>query len=272
MIWRYRRRVDAENRRQEDSWSWLSNTIAWVQNTPAPYDPRDVTTATSTTSTTSIASTTLTPTGTVGSDTNLPSNFASVAPHSHHLRFQQSYSILQSRPPSEDGSHESECFSFITAAGSQTSLITFSTAGSMWEDNNPLSYDRRSSTSSFRAPGDHSPTGSDIEPPDFLTRPPRTPPETSGDEAGSRHSDEDEDGDGDEQYQRRDQVYNSRVEQTLLEHRDLPIVITDAGKNSEGSGGFIVYTIRTGVCSPIPSPPLSASRLSKIRRNSWECT
>ena len=270
MIWRYRRRVDTENRRKEDSWSWLSNTIAWVQDTPAPYDPRDVTTTTTTTtSTTSIASTTLTSTGTVGSDTNLPSNFASVAPHSH-LRFQQSYSILQSRPPSEDGSHESECFSFITAAGSQTSLITFSTAGSMWEDNNPLSYDRRSSTSSFRAAGDDSPdAGSDIEPPDFLTRPPRTPPETSGDEAGSRHSDEDED--EDEQYQRRDQGYNSRVEQTLLEHRDLPIVITDAGKNSEGSGGFIVYTIRTGVCFPPIFPsPLPVLRLSGIRRNSRE--
>jgi len=134
----------------------------------------------------------------------------------------------------------------------------------MWEDNNPLSYDRRSSTSSFRAPGGDSPdTGSDIEPPDFLTRPPRTPPETSGDEAESRHGDEDEDEDGDDQYQRRDQVYNSRVEQTLLEHRDLPIVITDAGKNSEGSGGFIVYTIRTGVCfhSVFPFPPPSASIL-----------
>ncbi|CAZ84990.1 unnamed protein product [Tuber melanosporum] len=122
----------------------------------------------------------------------------------------------------------------------------------MWEDNNPLPYDRRSSTSSFRAPGYDSPhAGSDTEPPDFLTRPPHTPPETSGDEAGSKRGDEDdedEDEDGNEQYrqQRRDQVYNSRVEQTLLEYRDPPIAITDAGKNSEGSGGFIVYTIRTG--------------------------
>ncbi|RPB02082.1 PX-domain-containing protein [Choiromyces venosus 120613-1] len=114
----------------------------------------------------------------------------------------------------------------------------------MWEDNNPLSFDRRSSTSSFRSPSlDRE---SDNEPPDFLTKPPRTPPETSGDEAGSRHGDEDEDEEEQYRQQRREQGYNSRVEQTLLEYRDLPIVITDAGKNSEGSGGFIVYTIKTG--------------------------
>ena len=29
----------------------------------------------------------------------------------------------------------------------------------------------------------------------------------------------------------------------------MPILITDAGKNHEGGGSFIVYTIRTGVCS-----------------------
>ena len=126
----------------------------------------------------------------------------------------------------------------------------------MWEDNSPLSYDRRSSTSSFHAGGDDSPDAlSDNEPPDFLTQP-RTPSETSRDESYVRHADEDED-EEEEQYrqQRRDQGYNSRVEQTLLENRDLPIIITHAGKNSEGSGGFIVYTIRTGVCSrSLPFP------------------
>jgi hypothetical protein len=42
-------------------------------------------------------------------------------------------------------------------------------------------------------------------------------------------------------------VYDSRIEQILYENPDLPILITDAGKNHEGGGSFIVYTIRTGV-------------------------
>lgn len=41
--------------------------------------------------------------------------------------------------------------------------------------------------------------------------------------------------------------YGSRIEQMLYEHPELQILITDAGKNHEGGGGFIVYTIRTGV-------------------------
>ncbi|KAK9477295.1 hypothetical protein V1514DRAFT_334417, partial [Lipomyces japonicus] len=41
--------------------------------------------------------------------------------------------------------------------------------------------------------------------------------------------------------------YSSRIEQLLVENPDLEILITDAGKNLEGSsGGFISYTIRTG--------------------------
>jgi hypothetical protein len=41
--------------------------------------------------------------------------------------------------------------------------------------------------------------------------------------------------------------YDSRIEQILYENPELPILITDAGKNHEGGGGYIVYTIRTGV-------------------------
>lgn len=48
---------------------------------------------------------------------------------------------------------------------------------------------------------------------------------------------------------RRKSVYDSRIEQILYENLDMPILITDAGKNHEGGGSFIVYTIRTGVCS-----------------------
>jgi hypothetical protein len=41
--------------------------------------------------------------------------------------------------------------------------------------------------------------------------------------------------------------YESRIEQILYENPD-PILITHAGKNSESGGGYIVYTIQTGVC------------------------
>lgn len=41
--------------------------------------------------------------------------------------------------------------------------------------------------------------------------------------------------------------YDSRIEQILYENPETPIVITDAGKSNESGGGFIVYTIRTGV-------------------------
>jgi hypothetical protein len=39
--------------------------------------------------------------------------------------------------------------------------------------------------------------------------------------------------------------YDSRVQQLLYESPELEIVITDAGKSSDG--GYIVYKIRTGV-------------------------
>ncbi|KAF2862300.1 hypothetical protein K470DRAFT_243317 [Piedraia hortae CBS 480.64] len=40
--------------------------------------------------------------------------------------------------------------------------------------------------------------------------------------------------------------YDSRIQQILHEQPDVAIQIVHAGKNSEGSGGYIVYTIRTG--------------------------
>ena len=40
--------------------------------------------------------------------------------------------------------------------------------------------------------------------------------------------------------------YSGRIEQILYENPDLPILITEAGKGSDGSK-YIVYTIRTGV-------------------------
>nr|KMM70909.1 sorting nexin-41 [Coccidioides posadasii RMSCC 3488] len=47
-------------------------------------------------------------------------------------------------------------------------------------------------------------------------------------------------------YLRKTGVYESRIQQILYENPELPILITHAGKNHEGGGGFIVYTIRTG--------------------------
>lgn len=43
--------------------------------------------------------------------------------------------------------------------------------------------------------------------------------------------------------------YDSRIEQILYENPELPILIVDAGKSAESGGKYIVYTIRTGVCS-----------------------
>ncbi|KAK9454764.1 hypothetical protein V1511DRAFT_488451 [Dipodascopsis uninucleata] len=49
------------------------------------------------------------------------------------------------------------------------------------------------------------------------------------------------------QYPASKHPYLSRIEQLLTEDPELDILITDAGKNHEGSGGgFITYTIRTG--------------------------
>jgi hypothetical protein len=41
--------------------------------------------------------------------------------------------------------------------------------------------------------------------------------------------------------------YDSRVEQWLYENPESSILITFAGKNLEGGGGYIAYTINTGV-------------------------
>lgn len=83
--------------------------------------------------------------------------------------------------------------------------------------------------------------------------PPQTPSST-GDEAPPHHehsdleSDEEDYGhDQDELVPRRKPGgYDSRVEQMLYEHPDMPILITEAGKSSE-NGRYIVYTIKTGV-------------------------
>ncbi|CAG8318845.1 unnamed protein product [Penicillium salamii] len=76
--------------------------------------------------------------------------------------------------------------------------------------------------------------GSSSEPPDYITHP----------DDLSDPEDEAEYGAASQQYPRKS-VYDSRIEQVLYENPEMPILITDAGKNHEGGGGFIVYTIRT---------------------------
>lgn len=56
------------------------------------------------------------------------------------------------------------------------------------------------------------------------------------------HADDDEEA----FIQARRKSYPSRVEQILDEDSDMPILITQATKNSD-SGNYIVYTIKTGV-------------------------
>lgn len=77
---------------------------------------------------------------------------------------------------------------------------------------------------------------SNLDPPDYITHPEDlSDPEEADYGAASQ------------QYPRKS-VYDSRIEQILYENPEMPILITDAGKNHEGGGSFIVYTIRTAVC------------------------
>jgi hypothetical protein len=77
---------------------------------------------------------------------------------------------------------------------------------------------------------------SNLDPPEYITNP----------EDLSDPEDEAEYGAASQQYPRKG-VYDSRIEQILYENPEMPILITDAGKNHESGGGFIVYTIRTAV-------------------------
>lgn len=117
----------------------------------------------------------------------------------------------------------------------------------MWndEDNNPYGafdhHDPHLSDSLHSPVFEHDPTppssrDSNLDPPDYISRPEDlSDPEVSGEY------------DGASQPYPRKSVYDSRVEQILYENPELPILITDAGKNHEGGGSFIVYTIRTAV-------------------------
>ncbi|KAK5016943.1 Sorting nexin, cytoplasm-to-vacuole targeting pathway/endosomal sorting [Cryomyces antarcticus] len=121
----------------------------------------------------------------------------------------------------------------------------------MWndEDNNPYgSFDRRDSNPSdvaspsspnthFNRPSTPPSEGSspNNDPPEFLSRPNDMSDEELDDEQSKSRRVEPKKG-----------GYDSRIEQILYENPDLDIEITHAGKNAEGGGGYIAYTIRTG--------------------------
>ncbi|KAL5335457.1 hypothetical protein BJX70DRAFT_375026 [Aspergillus crustosus] len=120
----------------------------------------------------------------------------------------------------------------------------------MWndEDNNPYgAFDSEARLSeSLHSTTIGSPTYNPEYPP-----PPSSQSSGPDDPEFSQHTDPSDDGDDDftapqsaAGYTRKS-VYDSRIEQLLYENPEMPIIITDAGKNHEGGGSFIVYTIRT---------------------------
>ncbi|KAF1988056.1 hypothetical protein K402DRAFT_419901 [Aulographum hederae CBS 113979] len=123
----------------------------------------------------------------------------------------------------------------------------------MWddEDNNPYgSFDRRDSNSSASHPD--SPGGLGFHRPDTPPSPSEaSTPQPESPEFISQPQDL-SDVEYDEERTQRRRVepkkggYQSRVEQILYEDPDMPILITNAGKNAESGGSYIAYTIRTG--------------------------
>ncbi|KAI9702428.1 MAG: Sorting nexin, cytoplasm-to-vacuole targeting pathway/endosomal sorting [Candelina mexicana] len=123
----------------------------------------------------------------------------------------------------------------------------------MWndEDNNPYgSFDRRdSNTSDARDPSSpnsrferpSTPTSitssNNNEPPEFISRPQELSDDDDEDYRQRRRSGS---------IPRKKGGYDSRIEQILYENPDLPIIISDAGKDHTSGGSYIVYTIRTG--------------------------
>ncbi|KAF2864753.1 hypothetical protein BDV95DRAFT_588412 [Massariosphaeria phaeospora] len=120
----------------------------------------------------------------------------------------------------------------------------------MWddEDNNPYGSFARHDSNSSEAPGLASPSA--------LPYRPATPPSESSSPAQESPEylaqrdmsdvDYDEQSETTERAAPKKGGYDSRVEQWLYENPESSILITYAGKNAEGGGGYIAYTINTG--------------------------
>ncbi|KAG9855790.1 putative autophagy protein Atg20, partial [Aureobasidium melanogenum] len=129
----------------------------------------------------------------------------------------------------------------------------------MWddEDNNPYgSFNRRDSETSDAPAFRQAPS----TPPSGASSPPQSTPEYhrpestyhdepfGHDQQDSDHHDDDDDEDVSQsrRIEPKKGGYHSRIEQILYENPDLEIQIVHAGKNTEGGGSYITYTIRTG--------------------------
>lgn len=88
--------------------------------------------------------------------------------------------------------------------------------------------------------------GRPITPPSGTSSPPNEPTHQTR-ESYDHGNDFDQEEAAREDVPRKRGSYNSRVEQILYEYPDIHIHITHAGKNLEGGGSYIAYTIRTGV-------------------------
>ncbi|KAF1964181.1 hypothetical protein BU23DRAFT_562153 [Bimuria novae-zelandiae CBS 107.79] len=124
----------------------------------------------------------------------------------------------------------------------------------MWddEDNNPYGSFARHDSNSNQVPG--------LPSPEALPYRPTTPPSETSSPAHESpaypgrgdmgtidfQDDENEASEGEERVSPRKDGYDSRAEQFLYENPDSPILITFAGKNAEGGGNWISYTIVTG--------------------------
>ncbi|THW95981.1 hypothetical protein D6D17_07552 [Aureobasidium pullulans] len=128
----------------------------------------------------------------------------------------------------------------------------------MWddEDNNPYgSFNRRDSEGSdapgFRQAPSTPPSGSSS--PQQSTPEYHRPESTYHDEPFNHDQQDSDDQDEEEKdlsesrrIEPKKGGYHSRIEQILYENPDLDIQIVHAGKNTEGGGSYITYTIRTG--------------------------
>ncbi|KAF2803621.1 sorting nexin-like protein-41 [Mytilinidion resinicola] len=121
----------------------------------------------------------------------------------------------------------------------------------MWddEDNNPYGSFVRHDSDASHAPHLGSPGSLPYRPatpPSDVSSPRNESPEFISRPGNMSEVDYDEDHTEGTKIEPKKGGYDSRVEMVLYENPDLPILITYAGKNLEGGGGYIAYTIRTG--------------------------
>ncbi|KAF2100755.1 hypothetical protein NA57DRAFT_65159 [Rhizodiscina lignyota] len=129
----------------------------------------------------------------------------------------------------------------------------------MWddEDNNPYgSFERRDSNSDLHPSSPEAPYGSliscavgfnrPVTPPSNGSSPRNESPEFISQPQDLSDVEYDDERGQDRKVEPKKGGYDSRIEQILYENPDMPILITQAGKNLEGGGSYIAYTIRTG--------------------------